>query len=111
MLEWRLKAYRHWLTMTEPSWQKPKYPLIDYQAAYYYAAPRLKEKPKSRADVDPKLIETYEKLGIPLREQAVLAGVAGAPHGAVDAAVDRVSVAPHYRANPSGQGFIFRSIP
>src|SRR3546814_2340054 len=110
MLEWRLKAYRHWLTMTEPSWQKPKYPPIDYQAAYYYAAPRLKEKPKSLADVDPKLIETYEKLGIPLREQEVLAGVEGAPNVAVDAVFDSVSVATTYRAKLEEQGIIFCAI-
>ena len=110
MLEWRLKAYRHWLTMEEPDWQKPKYPKIDYQDAYYYAAPKLKEKPKSLDEVDPKLLETYEKLGIPLREQEVLAGVEGAPAVAVDAVFDSVSVATTYKAKLEAMGIIFCSI-
>ena len=76
LLEWRLKAYRHWLTMREPDWAKVKHPPIDYQDAYYYSAPKLKDRPKSLDEVDPKLLETYEKLGIPLKEQEVLAGVA-----------------------------------
>src|SRR5687767_1945362 len=76
MLEWRLKAYRYWLTLAdeEPTWAKLSYPKIDYQDAYYYAAP--KQKLASIDEVDPKLLETYKKLGIPLAEQAVLAGVA-----------------------------------
>jgi Fe-S cluster assembly protein SufB len=110
MLEWRLKAYRQWLTMEEPDWQKPKYPKIDYQDAYYYAAPKLKEKPKSLDEVDPKLLETYEKLGIPLREQEVLAGVEGAPAVAVDAVFDSVSVATTYKAKLEAMGIIFCSI-
>jgi Fe-S cluster assembly protein SufB len=110
MLEWRLKAYRHWLTMDEPDWQKPKYPPIDYQDAYYYAAPKQKEKPKSLDEVDPKLLETYEKLGIPLKEQEVLAGVEGAPAVAVDAVFDSVSVATTYKAKLEEIGIVFCSI-
>src|SRR6185295_3638905 len=88
LLDWRLKSYRHWLTMKEPTWQNVHYPPIDYQAAVYYAAPKSKnDAPKSLDEVDPKLLETYEKLGIPLRERAKLAGVA------VDAVFDSVSVA------------------
>src|SRR5215468_9451230 len=76
LLEWRLKAYRHWTTMEEPSWAKLGYPAIDYQDAYYYSAPKRKIRPESLEDVDPELLRTYEKLGIPLREQERLAGVA-----------------------------------
>ncbi|MCA9415547.1 MAG: Fe-S cluster assembly protein SufB, partial [Candidatus Omnitrophica bacterium] len=76
LLEWRLKAYRHWLTMEEPKWQNVHYPPIDFQAVSYYSAPKQKgERPKSMDEVDPKLLETYEKLGIPLKEREVLAGV------------------------------------
>lgn len=110
MLEWRLKAYRHWLTMDEPKWQKPQYPAIDYQDSYYYAAPKSGDKPKSLDEVDPKLLETYEKLGIPLREQEVLAGVEGAPAVAVDAVFDSVSVATTYKKKLEEQGIIFCSI-
>jgi len=110
MLEWRLKAYAHWLTMEEPTWQKPQYPAIDYQDSYYYAAPKTTEGPKSLDEVDPKLLETYEKLGIPLREQEVLAGVQGAPAVAVDAVFDSVSVATTYKAKLEEQGIIFGSI-
>jgi Fe-S cluster assembly protein SufB len=110
MLEWRLKAYAHWLTMDEPEWQKPKYPPIDYQDSYYYAAPKTTEKPKSLDEVDPKLLETYEKLGIPLREQEVLAGVEGAPAVAVDAVFDSVSVATTYKKKLEEKGIIFCSI-
>src|SRR5690606_5296514 len=86
--EWRLKAYRHWLTMTEPTWPKVKYPPIDYKSIIYYSAPKSKKDgPKSLDEVDPKLLETYEKQGIPLHERAALAGVA------VDAVFDSVSVA------------------
>src|ERR1700721_2558838 len=71
MLEWRLKAYRHWLTMEDPqAWAKIHYPDIDYQDAFYYAAPKKKDGPKSLDEVDPKLLETYEKLGVPLLERA-----------------------------------------
>ena len=91
LLEWRLKAYRMWTTMTEPTWAKVAYPPIDYQDAYYFAAPKSKEGPKSLDEVDPELLATYEKLGIPLKEQEMLAGVA------VDAVFDSVSVATTYK--------------
>ena len=90
LLEWRLKAYRHWLTMTEPTWANVHYPKIDYQDIRYYSAPKQfddKNKPKSLDEVDPELLKTYEKLGISLEEQGRLAGVA------VDAVFDSVSVA------------------
>jgi Fe-S cluster assembly protein SufB len=104
MLAWRLKAYRHWLTMKEPTWQNVHYPPIDYQSIVYYSAPKTKtDGPKSLADVDPKLLETYEKLGIPLRERAKLAGVA------VDAVFDSVSVATTFRAELEKVGVIFCS--
>src|SRR5579872_5350110 len=87
MLEWRLKAFRHWLTMQEPAWAHLHHPPIDYQGISYYSAPKSKKDgPKSLAEVDPKLLETYEKLGVPLHERAALAGVA------VDAVFDSVSV-------------------
>ena len=93
LLEWRLKAYAHWLTMDEPQWAKVDSPAIDYQDAFYYAAPKSDdEKPKSLDEIDPALLETYEKLGIPLKEQEMLAGVA------VDAVFDSVSVATTYKA-------------
>ncbi len=110
MLEWRLKAYRHWLTMEEPAWQKVAFGKIDYQDSYYYAAPKLSDKPKSLDEIDPKLLETYEKLGIPLKEQEVLAGVEGAPRVAVDAVFDSVSVATTYKAKLEEIGVIFCSI-
>ncbi|MQX35372.1 Fe-S cluster assembly protein SufB [Roseospira navarrensis] len=102
MLDWRLKAYRHWLTMKEPDWQKVGYPPIDYQDAYYYAAPKSKDDaPKSLDEVDPELLRTYEKLGIPLKEQEMLAGVA------VDAVFDSVSVATTYKKKLEEMGVIF----
>ncbi len=101
LLQWRLKAFRHWLTMAEPNWAKVGYPPIDYQDAYYYAAPKTGDGPKSLDEVDPKLLETYEKLGIPLREQEFLAGVA------VDAVFDSVSVATTYKAKLEEKGIIF----
>ena len=110
MLEWRLKAYRHWLTMEAPEWQKVAFKPIDYQDSYYYAAPKIGDKPKSLDEVDPKLLETYAKLGIPLREQEVLAGVEGAPQVAVDAVFDSVSVATTYKAKLEEIGVIFCSI-
>ena len=110
MLEWRLKAYRHWLTMEAPKWQKVKFKPIDYQDSYYYAAPKLSDKPKSLDEIDPKILETYAKLGIPLREQEVLAGVEGAPLVAVDAVFDSVSVATTYRAKLEEIGVVFCSI-
>src|SRR4051794_27930486 len=75
MLEWRLGAYRRWLTMREPSWARVEYPKIDYQSYYYYSSPKKKPGPKSLDEIDPEILKTYEKLGIPLREQEVLAGV------------------------------------
>jgi Fe-S cluster assembly protein SufB len=102
MLEWRLKAYRHWLTMKEPTWANVKYPPIDYQDIHYYAAPTSnKERPKSLDEVDPELLETYEKLGIPLRERELLAGVA------VDAVFDSVSVATTFKDKLAELGIIF----
>jgi Fe-S cluster assembly protein SufB len=104
MLEWRLKAYRHWLTMTEPTWPNVHYPPIDYQSIVYYSAPKQnKNGPKSLDEVDPKLLETYEKLGIPLRERAKLAGVA------VDAVFDSVSVATTFKGELEKVGVIFCS--
>ena len=105
LLEWRLKAYRHWLTMPEPEWAKVQFPPIDYQDSYYYSAPKSPEdRPKSLDEVDPKLLETYEKLGIPLTEQKMLAGVA------VDAVFDSVSVATTFKKNLEEVGVIFCSI-
>jgi Fe-S cluster assembly protein SufB len=91
MLAWRLEAYRHWLTMTKPDWARVSYPEIDFQDLYYYAAPKRHPAPKSLDEVDPELLRTYEKLGVPLREREVLAGVEGA-RVAVDAVFDSVSV-------------------
>ena len=78
MLEWRLEAYRRWLTMEEPTWARVNYPKIDFNDIYYYAAPKSTPGPKSLDDVDPELLKVYEKLGIPLKEQEILAGVADA---------------------------------
>jgi Fe-S cluster assembly protein SufB len=104
MTEWRLKAYRHWLTMTEPEWGHVHYAPIDYQSISYYAAPKnLDDAPKSLDEVDPKLLQTYEKLGIPLHERARLAGVA------VDAVFDSVSVATTYKKKLAAAGVIFCS--
>jgi len=110
MLEWRLKAYRHWLTMPMPDWAKLQIPPIDYQAAYYWAAPKTRDGPKSLDEVDPEILRIYEKLGIPLAEQAVLAGVEGARKIAVDAVFDSVSVATTFRKELEAAGVIFRSI-
>ncbi len=104
MLEWRLKAYHHWLQMEEPDWAKVDYEKIDYNDIYYYAAPKTTEGPKSLDEVDPQLLETYEKLGIPLKEQKMLAGVA------VDAVFDSVSVATTYKSKLEEVGVIFCSI-
>jgi len=105
MLEWRLQAYRHWLTMTEPRWAHLHHQPIDYQEIIYYAAPKSKsdDGPKSLDEVDPKLLETYEKLGIPLHEQEMLAGVA------VDAVFDSVSVATTFKKKLADAGVIFCS--
>ncbi len=110
MLEWRLKAYRAWLKMEEPDWAKVNYPKIDYNDIYYYAAPKSQDKPKSLDEVDPELLRMYEKLGIPLREQEVLAGVEGAAKVAVDAVFDSVSVATTFREELKKAGVIFMSI-
>lgn len=104
MLEARLKAFRHWQTMPEPEWAKVKFAPLDYQDAYYYAAPKNIDRPKSLDEVDPKLLETYQKLGIPLREQEMLAGVA------VDAVFDSVSVVTTFREKLHEAGVIFCSI-
>jgi len=114
MLDWRLAAYRRWLEMKEPDWAMVDYPKIDFQDQYYYARPKsMEEKPKSLDDVDPKLLETYKKLGIPLKEQALLAGVE-APEGerrvAVDAVFDSVSVGTTFQAELMNAGVIFCSI-
>jgi Fe-S cluster assembly protein SufB len=103
LLDWRLRAFRHWLTMREPHWAKVQYPPLDYQAISYYAAPKQKAGPKSLDEVDPELRRTYEKLGIPLVEQQILAGVA------VDAVFDSVSVATTYKAKLRSLGIIFCS--
>jgi Fe-S cluster assembly protein SufB len=103
LLDWRLKAYRHWVTMEEPRWANVTYPPIDYQSIVYYAAPKMKRRPKSLEEVDPEILRTYEKLGIPLREQEVLAGVA------VDAVFDSVSVATTFKEKLAELGIIFCS--
>ena len=103
LLEWRLKAFRHWLTMTEPTWANVRYPKIDYQDIIYYSAPKTKEKKASLDEVDPELLDTFKKLGIPLNEQKMLANVA------VDAIFDSVSVATTFRAKLAEAGVIFCS--
>ena len=105
LLEFRLKAYEFWQKMKEPKWANLNYPAIDYQDLYYYSAPKQKIAPKSLDEVDPELLDTYAKLGIPLKEQEVLAGVV-----AVDAVFDSVSVATTYRQKLAEQGIIFCSI-
>ncbi|HWO99420.1 MAG TPA: Fe-S cluster assembly protein SufB [Methylococcus sp.] len=104
MLEWRLNAFRHWLTMHEPKWAFVHYGPIDYQAISYYSAPKVRERPKSLDEIDPKLLETYSKLGIPLYEQERLAGVA------VDAVFDSVSVATTFKDKLAEAGVIFCSM-
>ncbi|MBR9822030.1 MAG: Fe-S cluster assembly protein SufB [Rhodobacteraceae bacterium] len=121
MTEWRLAAYRRWLEKEEPDWAMVEYPTIDFQNQYYYARPKsMEEKPKSLDDVDPKLLETYQKLGIPLKEQMILAGVEGAEEiedeaaperkVAVDAVFDSVSVGTTFQAELKKAGVIFCSI-
>jgi Fe-S cluster assembly protein SufB len=111
LLEWRLKAYRMWLTMEEPDWAMVKFPPIDFQDSYYYSAPKQKAGPKSLDEVDPELLRTYEKLGIPLREQEILAGVEPGENErlpiAVDAVFDSVSVATTFRKVLEDAGVIF----
>jgi Fe-S cluster assembly protein SufB len=104
MLQWRLEAYRHWLTMSEPTWAYVDYESVDYQSISYYSAPKVKEGLKSLNEVDPKLLETYKKLGIPLYEQERLAGVA------VDAVFDSVSVATTFKDKLAAAGVIFCSM-
>ncbi|MDH7795782.1 MULTISPECIES: Fe-S cluster assembly protein SufB [unclassified Beijerinckia] len=106
LTEWRLDAYRRWLTMTEPKWARVDYPKINYQDLYYYSAPKTHAGPKSLDEVDPELLRTYEKLGIPLREREILAGVQGAKV-AVDAVFDSVSVATTFREELAKSGVIF----
>ena len=102
LLEYRMKAYRHWLTLKEPNWAHLSIPEIDYQDIYYYAAPK-KNSPKSEKDIDPELLKTFDKLGIPLEEQKHLAGMA------VDAVMDSISVKTTYRENLAELGIIFCS--
>lgn len=104
LLDFRLKAYRHWTGMTEPRWAKVDYLPIDYQDIYYYSAPKSAKEPKSLDEVDPELLKTYDKLGVPLQERAMLAGVA------VDAVFDSVSVATTFRDKLAKEGIIFCSI-
>ncbi|MGY4473899.1 Fe-S cluster assembly protein SufB [Bradyrhizobium sp. USDA 3364] len=118
MLEWRLEAYRRWLTMTEPTWARVDYPKIDYQDIYYYAAPNPKKTLSSIDEIDPEILKTYEKLGIPLREVAILEGVEPTPGGeqvpnrkiAVDAVFDSVSVATTFQKELKAAGVIFMPI-
>ncbi|MDR6871700.1 Fe-S cluster assembly protein SufB [Bosea sp. BE125] len=110
MLEWRLDAFRRWKTMTEPAWSRVQYPPIDYQDIYYYAAPKKGADPKSLDEVDPAILETYKKLGIPLREQEILAGVAPENRVAVDAVFDSVSVVTTFKKELAEAGVIFCSI-
>jgi Fe-S cluster assembly protein SufB len=112
MLEWRLEAYRHWLTMREPTWARVDYPKIDYQDMYYYSAPK-RNALASLDEVDPEILKTYEKLGIPLREQEMLAGVErpeGSSRVAVDAVFDSVSVATTFKEELKKAGVIFMPI-
>jgi Fe-S cluster assembly protein SufB len=114
MLAWRLEAFRRWLTMREPKWARVDYPAIDYQDMYYYSAPTKKAGPKSLDEIDPEILKTYEKLGIPLREQEILAGVER-PQGsysrvAVDAVFDSVSVATTFKEELKKAGVVFMPI-
>ena len=104
LLSFRLKAYQKWLTMTEPDWQNVQYPKIDFQAISYYSAPKPKKKLASMDEVDPELLRTFEKLGVPMHERAALAGVA------VDVIFDSVSVATTYKQKLAEVGIIFCSI-
>jgi Fe-S cluster assembly protein SufB len=106
MLEWRLESFRRWQGMTEPTWANVKYPKIDFQDLYYYAAPQSTEGPKNLSEVDPQLLATYAKLGIPLIEQEILAGVKSS-RVAVDAVFDSVSVVTTFKAELAKAGVIF----
>jgi Fe-S cluster assembly protein SufB len=113
MLAWRIEAYRRWLTMREPRWARVEYPKIDYQDMYYYAAPKRKAGPKSLDEIDPEILKTYAKLGIPLREQEILAGVQREgtySRVAVDAVFDSVSVATTFKEELKKAGVIFLPI-
>jgi Fe-S cluster assembly protein SufB len=110
MLEWRLGAFERWLALEEPTWARVNFPRIDYQDSYYYAAPSKKDGPKSLDEVDPELLATYAKLGIPLKEQEVLAGVEGSPRYAVDAVFDSVSVVTTFKKELAAAGVIFCSM-
>jgi Fe-S cluster assembly protein SufB len=115
MLEWRLEAFRRWLTMREPTWARVKYNAIDYQDLYYYSAPKKKDGPRSLDEIDPEILKTYEKLGIPLREQEMLAGVVREDGStpsrvAVDAVFDSVSVVTTFKEELARAGVIFGSI-
>jgi Fe-S cluster assembly protein SufB len=110
MLEWRLDAYRRWKTMQEPEWARVNYPAIDFQDLHYYAAPRSNPAPKSLDEIDPAILDTYKKLGIPLREQEILAGVAPENRVAVDAVFDSVSVVTTFKEELAKAGVIFCSI-
>ncbi len=110
MLALRLDAFERWQAMEEPTWARVHYPKIDYQDLYYYAAPKKKDGPKSLDEVDPELLATYAKLGIPLKEQEVLAGVQGAPRYAVDAVFDSVSVVTTFKKELAQAGVIFCSM-
>jgi Fe-S cluster assembly protein SufB len=110
MLAWRLDAFQRWQTMEEPTWALVHYPPINYQAARYYAEPKAGSKYKSLDDVDPEILETYKKLGIPLKEAEVLLGVEGAPRVAVDAVFDSVSVVTTFKAELAKAGVIFCSM-
>ncbi|MBI4443637.1 MAG: Fe-S cluster assembly protein SufB [Acidobacteria bacterium] len=103
LTQWRLQAHRNWLKMKDPEWANVKHPPIDYQAIVYYSAPKMQKQPKSLDEVDPKLLETYEKLGIPLRERELLAGVA------VDAVFDSISVGTTFKEKLGKMGIIFCS--
>src|SRR5262245_50893579 len=104
LTEWRLGAYRHWRTMTPPTWGHVSHPPIDFETISYFSAPRQKDKPRSLAEVDPELLRTYERLGIPLHEQEALAGVA------VDAVFDSVSIATTFKDKLKEAGVIFCAI-
>ncbi len=108
MLAWRLEAFQRWKAMTEPTWAKVHYPKIDFQDLHYYSAPKSTDGPKSLADVDPELLKMYEKLGVPLKEQAILAGVQGS-RVAVDAVIDSVSVVTTFKEELKKAGVIFCS--
>ena len=110
MLDWRLEAYRRWIELEEPDWARVNFPAMDYQDSYYYAAPKEKAQLGSLDEVDPEILAVYAKLGIPLKEQEVLAGVKGAPRYAVDAVFDSVSVVTTFKKELAEVGVIFCSM-